>query len=639
MSEYIEEALQFLFVPSYIYTPEYQLEYWIDFIIIDATSDDSGLDNIENYVSTSIIESALDYLIPYSEITFVTYKIDIDDDSLQDLKEVYDETTEVYYNYGICDTLHILDSEALIPEADKLIIRPEGMVTIPILIFVEDHCATVDGLASGIAQSYDDGSPFGIFIPTGMSLLEYSGLTQTSIHEIGHILGLFHPHDRFIGIDEEGYLNYETDWYWDQSATPMTYLDNSNNLWFDGLNSDTIDRGHVLYLLNQTQYNLYEIWTIIEEKGYTYDTLPWEYRSLLYDLDRNWDSSITEFKDGNYFDYYGGGLDSFDYALNAYNTAEELLNGTSELENYTPYYLVKYGTDPNNADTDGDGIIDSYETMTGFWSSKFNTGTNPIVADSDGDGLDDGYEITIDTNPTNKDSDYDWSNDGLEINSETNPNEWDTDGDNLSDGHEELIGSNPLAMDTDGDGLDDGYEVLILGSDPTLVDTDGDGFNDAEDNWPTFNFQLTMIVSYYKVENTDFWDGDDVYFVMFIEDSDMYITSYIDGEDEYNVWYNFTYDVDDNQMGFDIGLQAWDYDGHEGSEDDVYDIDGQNEGSLQLDLYYYPEYGFVGGDAYEDYEYEGIDYGYVRVNTDGSTDGDYNNHDAEVTIYLGWNIL
>jgi len=311
----------------------------------------------------------------------------------------------------------------------------------------------------------------------------------------------------------------------------------------------------------------------------------------------------------------------------------------STLSHEVGHYFNLLHTHTGSGDQDGDGIIDSYETMTGFWSSKFNTGTNPIVADSDGDGLDDGYEITIDTNPTNKDSDYDWSNDGLEINSETNPNEWDTDGDNLSDGHEELIGSNPLAMDTDGDGLDDGYEVLILGSDPTLVDTDGDGFNDAEDNWPTFNFQLTMIVSYYKVENTDFWDGDDVYFVMFIEDSDMYITSYIDGEDEYNVWYNFTYDVDDNQIGFDIGLQAWDYDGHEGSEDDVYDIDGQNEDSLQLDLYYYPEYGFVGGDAYEDYEYEGIDYGYVRVNTDGSTDGDYNNHDAEVTIYLGWNIL
>ena len=114
-------------------------------------------------------------------------------------------------------------------------------------------------------KGYDDGSPFGIFIPTGLTFLEESGLTQTSVHEIGHSLGLFHPHDRF-NFDENGGIEIETDWYWDQSATPMTYLENSNNLWFDGLNGDTLDRGHVLYLLNQTQHTIYQVWTVIEEK-------------------------------------------------------------------------------------------------------------------------------------------------------------------------------------------------------------------------------------------------------------------------------------------------------------------------------------------------------------------------------------
>ena len=31
--------------------------------------------------------------------------------------------------------------------------------------------------------------------------------------------------------------------------------------------------------------------------------------------------------------------------------------------------------------------------------------------------------------------------------------------------------------------------------------------------------------------------------------------------------------------------------------------------------------------------------GPLKDRPDGSTDGDYSNHDAEVTIYLGWNIL
>ena len=79
----------------------------------------------------------------------------------------------------------------------------------------------------------------------------------------------------------------------------------------------------------------------------------------------------------------------------------------------------------------------------------------------------------------------------------------DTDNDGLYDGDEisAMYGTDPLDIDTDGDGLTDGNEVLVLGSSPTMVDTDGDGYNDADDYWPTFNFQLTMTVYYYKVEN------------------------------------------------------------------------------------------------------------------------------------------
>jgi hypothetical protein len=44
-------------------------------------------------------------------------------------------------------------------------------------------------------------------------------------------------------------------------------------------------------------------------------------------------------------------------------------------------------------DTDGDGIPDSAENNTGIFISMFATGSNPNVADSDGDGLVDGSEV------------------------------------------------------------------------------------------------------------------------------------------------------------------------------------------------------------------------------------------------------
>lgn len=77
-------------------------------------------------------------------------------------------------------------------------------------------------------------------------------------------------------------------------------------------------------------------------------------------------------------------------------------------------------TDPNNPDTDGDGVPDGVEAATG---------TNPLSADSDGDALLDGQE---DTNRNGQ------VNDG-----ETDPRKPDTDGDGLDDGAD----PNPLVPD------------------------------------------------------------------------------------------------------------------------------------------------------------------------------------------------
>lgn len=76
---------------------------------------------------------------------------------------------------------------------------------------------------------------------------------------------------------------------------------------------------------------------------------------------------------------------------------------------------MKIGTDPNNADTDGDGLTDGQE-LTAYK-------TNPRNFDTDGDGLVDGDEVTV----------Y-----------KTDPNKVDTDGDGYSDGVEVKGGYNPL---------------------------------------------------------------------------------------------------------------------------------------------------------------------------------------------------
>ncbi|MFN3203019.1 MAG: OmpA family protein [Bradymonadia bacterium] len=126
-------------------------------------------------------------------------------------------------------------------------------------------------------------------------------------------------------------------------------------------------------------------------------------------------------------------------------------------------------TDPNNPDTDNDGRSDGSEVAG-------DNPTDPLDRDSDDDGLLDGVEDANDNGATDAD--------------ETDPNNADTDDGGVSDGLEVLFnGTDPLdpaddladaPRDRDGDGLTDGEEI-ILGTDPDNPDTDGDGILDGRE--------------------------------------------------------------------------------------------------------------------------------------------------------------
>ena len=167
----------------------------------------------------------------------------------------------------------------------------------------------------------------------------------------------------------------------------------------------------------------------------------------------------------------------------------------------------RIGTDPFDADSDDDGVLDGQEPD--FDKDTDGDGLiNALDPDSDNDGLFDGTELgkdcsnpatnvkrgrcipdadpTTTTNPLDPDTDKGGVKDGSEdfnLNGrvdagETDPTAGhgaddkgvvDSDGDGLSDGLEMFLGSDPHDADSDDDGVPDGAEP-----NPS-DDTDGDG--------------------------------------------------------------------------------------------------------------------------------------------------------------------
>jgi hypothetical protein len=117
------------------------------------------------------------------------------------------------------------------------------------------------------------------------------------------------------------------------------------------------------------------------------------------------------------------------------------------------------GFDPK-LDLDGDGIITALDI--GLAANRYLNSCKGL--DSDGDGLSDLGETNGGTDPDDPDSDDDGLTDGQEVVTYgTNKVDPDTDGDGLLDGAEvNTHGTDPLIVDTDGDHCSDRGEVLDI---------------------------------------------------------------------------------------------------------------------------------------------------------------------------------
>ncbi len=172
----------------------------------------------------------------------------------------------------------------------------------------------------------------------------------------------------------------------------------------------------------------------------------------------------------------------------------------SDGDGLTDVYETSIGTNPNDADSDDDGVLDGQEPSPGEDSDGDGL-INALDPDSDNDGLYDGTELGKDcSNPATDASKHHCIADGDKGVTVTDPLNADTDGGGVKDGSEDANrngvvdagetdptaghGADDLAgLDSDGDGLSDIFETAI-GTNPMDADSDDDGVLDGQEPNP-----------------------------------------------------------------------------------------------------------------------------------------------------------
>ena len=260
---------------------------------------------------------------------------------------------------------------------------------------------------------------------------------------------------------------------------------------------------------------------LIDNEGNLIDILSSEPENLTagpftYEIDVLWKKFVKNGSDGPYY-LIGISISDNDTGFTItthdnYETSVYMINQFEEFDSdndgLTDGEENLLGTDPNNPDSDYDGITDFNEVnYDNDGSYNPSTDLNPLDNDTDDDGMSDGWEKYYNFNPALDDGSgaEDDDCDGIlnidEYNYSTFPNKSDSDNDLMPDKWEIDHGLSPLKYDSDLDYDNDGLNNIQEQSyqcHPNNPDSDNDGMNDGDEVYagmePNNNQSLFTIV-------------------------------------------------------------------------------------------------------------------------------------------------
>jgi hypothetical protein len=280
LSDYIWESVLNLAVPQFTYAPKYSERYHIVVTILDnRTNEEKRQIPINRTVGPDLIQRSYKDLAPYSDVKVtVKFKNCSDDpELLGEIRNSYKRSADPTQSYVDLRPLYRF-FQVRLNQYVANISQDEKEFTIPVFCFAFSQSylgytykwdvsspSRIDETFSGLAQEdmvlgaltqvneFDRGNIVDPPQPTkGM------GFTQLIVHEVGHILGLMHPH-------QYGDIN-------DFVSSPMSYFCYEYN--FSQFDKDALRRMHTDEVAIQTTVKLTELKSIIATKATSVFAIP-----------------------------------------------------------------------------------------------------------------------------------------------------------------------------------------------------------------------------------------------------------------------------------------------------------------------------------------------------------------------------
>lgn len=265
LSDYIWESVWNLAVPQFVYAPTYSEKYRIAITVFDnRTKEDGDQISIRKTVRAELIKKAYKDLVPYSDFDVtVAFRNCSDDQSLsKELAKAYRYSKDPALRYVDLRPLY----KYLQTKLDHYVAnisRTENEVTIPVFAFAFSKSYLGYTYKWDVSQRPPAEETFWGLAEEDMVLLALTqasefdrgaivtppqpnkgiGFSQLIIHEVGHMLGLMHPH-------QYGDPN-------DFVASAMSYFCYDYN--FSQFDKDALRRAHVDSVIMQTVAKIAEV--------------------------------------------------------------------------------------------------------------------------------------------------------------------------------------------------------------------------------------------------------------------------------------------------------------------------------------------------------------------------------------------